>query len=247
MPELKIIAVIPVNGRLPLLKHTIERLIKRNGIFKVICVGSEAEKQTCINAGADFIEHPNNPLGKKWNAGFLKAKEYEPDGCVFVGSSDWLSDNWISEYSPMLEQYDMVGTHGCHFLDISKNGLRTNKYKLCDWKGYAGERQGESIGIGRMLSGRILHKIGWKPFSDEADASMDAWMQTKVKRAGGKVACINHKGTIALSISTDRWINKHRFKDHESGILKKESVIIPPLRINDWLKKNFSEAFLIFK
>jgi hypothetical protein len=242
-----IIAVMPVHGRLPLLKITIERLLKRNAIAKVICIGGEEEKEACVKAGAEFILHENKPLGKKWNAGFLKAKEYNPGGCLFVGSSDWLSDNWVTEFAPLLEQYDMIGTHGCHFLEISKNGQYTNHYKVCDWKGYAGDRAGESIGIGRIISARILNKIGWKPFKDEADASMDAWMLNKVERAGGKVLTTDHKGTIALSIGTDRWINKHRFKDHEKGVLKNESIIMHQSKVKKWLEGNFPDVFNIFR
>jgi hypothetical protein len=242
----QIIAVMPVNGRLPLVRFTIERLLKRNGVGRVICIGGIEEKATCEKAGAEFIIHANKPLGAKWNAGFLKAKEYRPAGCLFVGSSDWLSDNWIPALAPLLDDYDMVGTPGCHFLDISKNGQYTNHYKVCQWMGYSTDRKGESIGIGRLLSARVLDRIGWKPFADTADASMDHWMVTKVNKAGGKALTIDNKQVISLSISTDRWINKHRFKDHEKGALKNESIMINQSRVKGWLETNFPEATKIF-
>src|SRR5690606_22884619 len=46
----KCIAVIPIKGRLPLLKHTIRRLYKKNGVFKVICVGETKEERVLVES-----------------------------------------------------------------------------------------------------------------------------------------------------------------------------------------------------
>ena len=91
----RVVAVIPVFGRHPLLKHTIERLLKRNGCSDVICVGEEEDRDVCKVAGAKFYYKDNKYLGEKWNHAFKKAKELKPDAVLFVGSSDWLSDNWL--------------------------------------------------------------------------------------------------------------------------------------------------------
>lgn len=234
-------AIIPVHGRLPLLKQTVNRLYEKNKIDVVICVGDTKEEEEAANEiGFTFVRHPNKPLGAKWNAGFVEAKKYNPDACLFVGSSDWLSDNWVSSLLPLMDKYDMVGTPGCHFLDIKEK----NKFRVMDWGGYIGERSTESIGIGRLLSSRILNEIGWKPFSDHKDGSLDYDMFLRVKKAGGEIHMVQDEKLISLSISTDQWKNKHRFEDHIKGELRRNSLYVAP---DKFLKENFPEAYHIFE
>lgn len=241
-----VVAVVPVFGRLPLVKQTVERLTLKNHIERVVCVCSTDEDYEYIqslrkgNCGISVIKHANKPLGAKWNAGFVEAKKYTPDACLFVGSSDWVSDNWVSTLLPLVKDYDMVGMAGCRLLDISNGRMRG-----LDWHGYNGEREDESIGIGRLISARILNKIGWKPFNDDKDGSLDYSMQLKVKKAGGKCAIIHHPELISMAISTDKWENKHKYKDHETGALRRNSLPIKDLR--GFLTANFPEAYDIFK
>lgn len=233
---MRIAAVIAVHGRLPLLEHTIRRLYKKNKVDYVICVGGPEEESVCKYAGAIFIHHENKPLGKKWNAGFLEAKKLNPDACIFVGSSDWLSDNWL-EYSCLyVDQYDLVGKPDFYLLDIA------DTYRLCHWTGYVGERGSEPIGIGRILSRRILNRIDWKPFDDGLNKSMDFSMYHKVLSNEGKVMLIKTDEIKSLSISTDRWENMHKFEQHWTGVL-------PSTKIEDhnFLNKYFPEAYQIFK
>src|SRR5688572_33434172 len=91
----KVVAVIPVHGRVPLLPYTIKRLIQKNDC-KVICVGDGLhEKQVCEQSGAVWVPFKNSPLGAKWNAGFVAAKRFNPDAVLYVGSSDWVCNDWI--------------------------------------------------------------------------------------------------------------------------------------------------------
>jgi hypothetical protein len=118
-PPYKVVAVIPVHGRLPLLPHTIKRLYRKNDVYKVICVGDGlAEKAICLEAGAEWVPFRNKPLGAKWNAGFIEAKKYDPDAVLYVGSSDWLSNDWTTTMQPYVNQHGIAGVPGCHFIDI---------------------------------------------------------------------------------------------------------------------------------
>lgn len=237
--ELKIVVPIPVSGRLPLLKHTIERLYNRNKVHKVICVGETLkERRVCEQAGAEFIVHSNRYLGAKWNAGFMAAKKYNPDACMFVGSSDWLSDNWIPFLGKYLGEFDLIGLPGCYFVDISKaHGLRA-----CHWPGYIGEREGESIGIGRIISAKMLEKLDWKPFEDHLKHSLDYSMINRVTKKGGNIRLLKYDGVKSLSVSTDQWRNKHQFEDHYSNKLPSKRLI----NVDSWVEENFPEIKLIF-
>jgi hypothetical protein len=234
--EFKVVAVIPVKGRWPLLKHTIERLYKKNGVHKVVCVGDPEEKKFCESLGAEYVIHRNKPLGAKWNTGFVAAKKYSPHACLFVGSSDWLSDNWLSEMGPHIKQHDLVGTAGCFFLDIG------DTFRLVEWPGYKGHREGESIGIGRLISKQVLDKLQWKPFDDHLDSSLDFSMIKRCNQVGGKSHLVVNSSIKSLSISTNQWGNKHKFEDHWSGELRSRKIF----EVDQFIESNFPEAKQVF-
>jgi len=208
-----IVAVIACHGRLPLLELTIHRLINKNLVKHVVCVGGPLERETCESAGAIFVEHENNPLGKKWNAGFEKARTLGCDGALFVGSSDWLSDNWLSYMVPLLGEYDLIGKADFYLLDIGETR------RACHWLGYTGERRNEPIGIGRVVSARILDKINWQPFNPAMNNSMDYQMLQNVDAHNGRSVMIVEDSMESLSISTNRWVNLHKFEEHWSNKL----------------------------
>ena len=203
-----IVAPIPVNGRRPLLKYTISRL-QAQGV-QVICLGHDREDEyLCKSLGAEWIEHNNSPLGAKWNSGFMAAKKYNPTGVIFVGSSDWISDNYIAEAEEKIKQFDLVGKLGCHFVDVA------DKIRLVNWTGYGiGPRSYEPIGIGRVLSSRFLDKINWQPFNNRLESGLDWHMWLKAIHADASVGIFDTDEIKLLSISTNKWNNKHKFDDH---------------------------------
>lgn len=235
----KVVACLAVHGRLPLLEHTIRRLYQKNGCYKVVCSGDGVgEKRLCESLGAVFVPYRNKPLAAKWNAAFVKARQYHPDAVLYVGSSDWISDGWIPTLKPYVEQYNFVGVPGCSFLDIGMTMRAVN------WKGYGEERK-ESIGIGRMLSSKLMEAINWQPFEGKLDSSMDGSMKRRAEAAGFKEFMFAGK-IKALSISSNRWPpaeqNKHKFEDHYSNKMPSEKI----LDVDEFLE-DFPEAYQIFK
>ena len=214
----KIIAVIPVHGRNILLKYTIKRLYN-NGLYKVICVGnSKTDKKTVMECGAEWVQHENDPLGKKWNTGFKYAEKYEPDGILFVGSSDWIDYHWIQYAENYLDDYGMIGKKDYYMADITNGTLR-----LCHWLGYNDNRKNEPIGIGRLLNKEFLKSINYKPFDDNKNSSMDYMMYNKCVNNNFKIKMIEDDYCF-LSLSCDLWTNKHIFNDHYLGAQKKLKV-----------------------
>lgn len=234
----KVVACIPVLGRLPLLEQTIKRLYRKNDVYKVICVGhGNEERNVCEDAGAVWVQHRNRPLGDKWNAGFIEAKQFNPDACLYVGSSDFVSYNWIDRMAPFVRQHHLVGVPGMFLVDVA------NEIRLCYWPGYDPKVRNESIGIGRMLSGELLDSIGWAPFKPFLEKSLDRSMIETCATKHVKEFILHTQEIRALSISTNQWPNKHRFEQHWSGDL-------PSQRIEGhhaFLGKNFPEVYEIFK
>lgn len=232
----KVAACIAVFGRLPLLKHTIERLYKKNKVDIVICVGHLPEdRKLCESLGAKWVHHRNRPLGDKWNQAFKEAKKYNVDACLFVGSSDWLSDNWLEVMLPLIEKYDLIGTLGCDFLH-----MEDSEFYSVRWPGYIKDRKGESIGIGRLISSKSLDRMQWQPFNASLDKSLDGSMQQSVNQISGNTHIIDNDKIRSLSISTDQWENKHKFWDHWSGKLPSERISF------EQVLENFPEAIEIF-
>ena len=79
---MKIISVIPVKGREPLLYYTVKRLTNQG--VGVICVGhTDSERRTCRKAGASFLYYSDRlKLGAKWQFGIDEARKHKPDAIL---------------------------------------------------------------------------------------------------------------------------------------------------------------------
>lgn len=229
---MNVVAIIPAFGRLPLLKYTIERLIKKNGVSHVVVVAWEdAEKKVIQDAGGIFVKCQNNPLGKKWNTGFQFAKTLNPDVCLFVGSSDWISDNWLPTMLPFMNECDLIGKSDYYMADIQVSN-EMNSIRACHWVGYGrGNREKEPIGIGRLISARILDKMNWTPFENEKGHNMDYMMFQNVGKLNGTLMLMQSDELLSLSISTNLWSNMHKFEDHWHDLIPKKTHRLNPHQI----------------
>jgi hypothetical protein len=228
----RVIACMAVQGRHPLLELTIKRLYQKNDVYRVICTGDRSDREVCERAGAVFIPFQNNPLGAKWNRAFQESEKFDPDACLFVGSSDWLSDNWIHKMKIHVERFDLAGKLDMYLLDIG------DENRACYWPGYDKRRKNETIGIGRLLSRRMLDRIHFKPFEDRLNNSLDYSMQVSVMRLAGSLQVVKDDSMKSLSISTNVWSNKHIFTQHYNGILKSEKIT----QVQEFINNNFPEA-----
>lgn len=241
----RVIACVAVYGRVPLLEHTIRRLYQKNGCYKVICVGDlKEDKALCESLGAVWVHYSNRFLGDKWNHAFMKAKEYNPDAVLFVGSSDWVCDSWIPLMQPYVEEYGFAGTAGCYLADLGK------KIRLVHWKGYRGyraERADETIGIGRMLSRRLLDAIHWQPFNPVLKASLDRSMKDNAKKKGFVDFMVSDDRLKSLSISTHLWPNKHVFEMHWDETHKRHYIPSEKLKPEPFISYHFPELNTLFE
>lgn len=236
------IAVIPVRGRLQLLPYTIKQALKV--VDKVICITSKVyERAYC--PGAETANLSSRPLSDRWNYGFQIAKEYDPDHILFIGSSDWVSENWMDKLLPYTEHYDIVGVRGFNLLHLNyelmddrhtldkirtKAGVfdlpaRFRDKKLGEWTGYDNFRTGEPIGIGRILNRCFLKRVEYKPFRSGLGRGLDYDMILRTQHF--KIA---EEDVRCLSISTNLWGNLHSFDDSDE------------IKDNEFLDKWFPDA-----
>jgi hypothetical protein len=210
-------APIPVFGRFPLVRLTISRL-KRQGVTPIV-LGHERETMDIAQQmDVEFISIDNDPLGNKWNKGFQASKNYNADAVIFMGSSDWCSDGYIERCKEHSKDFGMIGMLGCHFVDVS------DEIRLVHWKGYKDQmRQNEPIGIGRFLNREFLERINWTPFNPQLNSGLDWSMWLKAMKTNQEIGILECDSSVQLlSISTNKWSNKHKFTDHWTGALKSE-------------------------
>lgn len=214
-------APIPVFGRFPLVRLTISRLIKQ-GVTPIILGHENEANEIAKEFDCEFISISNDPLGAKWNTGFQASKNYNADAVIFMGSSDWCSDSYIERCKEHSNDFGMIGMLGCHFADVS------DSIRLVHWKGYKDNlRKNEPIGIGRFLNREFLEKINYTPFNPQLSSGLDWSMWLKAIKTNQEIGILPDDGQIKLlSISTNKWNNKHKFKDHWSGALKSEKCDI---------------------
>lgn len=234
-----IIAVIPVSGRETLLYHTIKRLEKQTIPVKTICCGhTESEKKVCEKAGAEFIMVPKYvPLGEKWQLCIMRAKDYNPDAIMILGSSDWICDTWAEEL--MKEEGDMIGTAGLYFYDIQKYNMTA----LYFWPGYMDlMRKGEPIGTGRIIKRDICERLNWELFDRRINVSLDWSCKQHISKVNGKIVC-SKRDIKGLSLSTYQWKNMHSF----SKLAETYPVVwFDRVQKQEFIKTYFPEGYNIF-
>jgi hypothetical protein len=240
----KIGCTIPVHGRGALVAKTIDRLKKQTIPVDVVLIGDDMQRDIMDMAQEREIPYlifPNELLGYKWQVGVEYWKDKNIGAWLYLGSSDWICDNWCETLMPyIVGGADMVGVEDIYFLDIGLHNFKRMIY----WPGYVGERAGEQIGTGRLLSRRILDKMHWNVFDLLLINSLDKSMQLHVAKSGGIIKTLKKEDQLtALSISTYRWPNKHQFAD----MLGMPSCLpIDFDRMDKIIEKSFPEARNLF-
>lgn len=160
--------------------------------LQTIAVGSENHRSENLAGSHIYVEHANQPLGAKFNAGFLKAKELGADYVMTMGSDTFFSFfAWEILEMALDSGFDLFG-----FLDLFMYDLQSRRAVY--WKGYTGPREGDIIGPLRLASSSLLDQLGWEPYDGTLSRNLDASMREKMKLrkytfhavTGGRMASI---------------------------------------------------------
>lgn len=113
--------------------------------------------QMAIAAEAEYIDVPNQPLGRKYNAMLGAANRQRVDAVMVMGSDDVFSEEVALALLPYLERdKPYVGLKDLYFYD-------TVMHRLGYWPGYdQRHRRGEPAGCGRILPRVYLDAVNWR-------------------------------------------------------------------------------------
>jgi hypothetical protein len=215
-----ICVIIPVKGRLSLLAWTLDRLLGSG--YKVVCVGSDYEAEDLVRLmGADWVYHPNFPLGMKYNAGWEYAmRKYDPDFYVMGNASDWYSNGLIESMIVNIGNNKAIGLINKHYYNVSDLGSR-----LCFVK------NGRLGGSGLVVRGDVVRDWGGRIFNDVMDMDLDWSILDNLK---GHIGI--YRGNIPLlSISFHKWPNAYNFETYWcNGVMMGDG--------RDFLREHFKDC-----
>ncbi len=236
----RIVTVIPVRGRIAVTTETVLRLKRQDyPLDSIILIGkSKREREVAEATGSVFVSHPNEPLGTKWQAGVLKARELDADAVLIMGTDDWISDNWCGRMIREIEGgADLAGPGNLFLLHI---GLSLRKLvRLHPHEFSAGKIQ--PFGVGRMYSRRFLDSIRWQLYPDW-NVGLDGATFIRTVENGGRITILEDDALVAMDIKSSFWRNKSPFSQ------------LPLYRgrvdwvddVDKWLEQNFPGSVEFF-
>lgn len=142
----------------------------------LLAAGSEgaASRRRVERHGFRYVECGNRPLGRKWNVGLAALRSSSPDAVAIVGSDDLLNARYFELVAAGLRRgYDLFGLMDLFYLDLRSE-------TLVHWPGYHNVRIGETVGLGRCLSRRLLDRFDWCLWEDDLDSALDRSMTSRV-------------------------------------------------------------------
>jgi len=210
----------------------IKRLMDNFGVIPYV-VGSEGDvsRERCEKHGFNYIEYPNVPLGAKANA-CLKAMRGHVDYVLNLGSDDLISNSLMQRYIKLIEEgYDMVGVKDMYFYERLRN-------RLIYWEGYTERRRrGESLGLGRVLSAKLLDTFNWEMWEENINMSMDWSMTQKLKDiTNKKVISLKETNTFAVDIKDGNSMGN--FETFVKKIKRKKAYFVNTSKIKESLPEH---------
>lgn len=152
-------------------------------------VASEDELAAiAVKEGWGVVRAENQPLGAKHNAGLAAlAAAGAVDVVVVVGSDNWICDALLPKYHELFK----AGVQFAGPLDVYN--VCTYDPRAAHFRGYAGPREGETLGVARGVHRSILDSCAWTLWDPAARSSLDASMRRRVDLSAVRA----HRFTLA--------------------------------------------------
>lgn len=166
--------VVPVNGRLELATaclRQLRRVCDQLGDASAVLAGHEPYfEQLADDLAFTWIYSPNEPLGRKWNDGYLAAAlKLEADFFVPVGSDDVIHPSLFEK----LPDGDQIGCTR-HSAMVDPTGQRLMTLNIT----YPG---GDGV---RIFTRQLLEQVMFRPAFDDRARAVDGSITQHLQRTG---------------------------------------------------------------
>lgn len=189
----------------------LENRFQKKYVFKNVIVDSEGSNKELFadDKRFNYYNYSNQPLSNKWNFGCATLREESFDYLIILGSDDIIDSDIFAVYDEkMTKSFDMIGILDMYLFDLKQ-------LKAYYWGGYAKKhkRFGESIGMGRCLSKKIVENLNYQLWEDDLNRALDSSMMKKIKLLSQSINInisnfrIKEVG-VACDIKTDNNISK---------------------------------------
>jgi hypothetical protein len=175
-----IIVVTPFYKRSEILDIFLKHLkkLQKEVNLHAILIGSRTlpnEASYIMKHGFEYVYAPNTPLSNKWNEGIKRLQNYDFKACMILGSDDIISTNLVKRFLKVIELgIEFTGVLDAYVYNIDK---KEGVY----WSGYTNAREGESVGIGRTYSKKLISKLGYRLWSNDMNRCLDGNVQQRIK------------------------------------------------------------------
>lgn len=128
--------------------------------IEALAVISEEEMiPLCEKYGVHWVIHPNTPLSNKKNFGLQKAKDFEFDYLMEIGSDDLITNDLLTHYKGFWGK-PFFGIKDAAYIHSEDGACRRLISK-------------STYGAGRMIAREVLEKMRWKLWADNKHRGLD--------------------------------------------------------------------------
>jgi len=133
----------------------------------VAAVSDPLDRDLALSFGVRVVEHPNQPLGKKFNAALGAVQDTRNEWVMVMGSDDLFCERVANALGDKIVTGQSVGLEDLYFHDLQRD--RTRYYP-----GYQNKaRKGEPVGPGTLHPRELLEVVDWKLWDDTKHKGMD--------------------------------------------------------------------------
>lgn len=166
--------------------------------IQVLAVISEASMiPLCDKYNVHFVYHENEPLGRKKNFGLQRARQFEFDYLMEIGSDDLVLNELLDSYKPMIAKgAELFGINDAAYIDSETGACR----RLVS--------RNSTYGAGRMISRSALEKMNFSIWKDEISKGMDNNSVFAFMRKGigyQKVPVMDFPGVVDIKSKVNVW------------------------------------------
>lgn len=179
---------------------------------ETLLVNSGTDINLSFEKGVSMVNWANEPLSNKWAYGLSLTKRMDWDYLLILGSDDIMSDGCFHIYDKYIDQgYDMVCWKDIYFYHIQKKHL---KY----WAGYEGEREGESIGAGRLIKREVIEGLDYKLWDEGMAYGLDGSMSRRLAPLNLKTKILSLKETKEFMVDIKSEKNVSPFNSYTGDL-----------------------------